>query len=150
VPRLCEFILGICLKTEEKARKNLSQGSRRVLVYILHITKTPTQLPYPHIHTPTILQYPHIHTNPHITKPTHTHTHTSQNYTKHHSTNQNKPNTRYTQLLQSQYNQVLAVWSHPNVHSTFIHMNFTVTHLISCHFTDKRSTENQQHAFYAQ
>ena len=35
VPRLCEFYPGICLTTEEKSRKNLSQGSRRVLVYIL-------------------------------------------------------------------------------------------------------------------
>jgi len=29
VPRLCELYPGICLTTEEKARKNLSQGSRR-------------------------------------------------------------------------------------------------------------------------
>jgi len=127
VPRLCDFYPGICLTTEEKARKNRSQGSRRVLVYILYITKTPTQLQYPHIHTPTLLKNTHTptllqktHTHPHITKPTHTHTHThtitkhthththtlqnthihtSQNNTKHHSTNQNKPNTRYTQLL---------------------------------------------------
>jgi len=28
--RLCELYPGICLTTEEKARKNLSQGSRRV------------------------------------------------------------------------------------------------------------------------
>ena len=28
VPRLGELYPGICLKTEEKARKNLSQGSR--------------------------------------------------------------------------------------------------------------------------
>jgi len=27
VPRLCGFYPGICLTTEEKARKNLSQGS---------------------------------------------------------------------------------------------------------------------------
>ena len=32
VPRLCEFYPDICLTTEEKARKNLSQGSRRVSV----------------------------------------------------------------------------------------------------------------------
>jgi len=32
VPRLCELYRGICLTTEEKARKNLSQGSRRVSV----------------------------------------------------------------------------------------------------------------------
>jgi hypothetical protein len=30
VPRLCEVYPGICLTTEEKARKNLSQGSRRM------------------------------------------------------------------------------------------------------------------------
>jgi len=30
VPRLCELYPGICLTTEEKARKNLTQGSRRV------------------------------------------------------------------------------------------------------------------------
>jgi len=28
VPCLCEFYLGICLTTEEKARKNLSQGKK--------------------------------------------------------------------------------------------------------------------------
>jgi len=30
VPRLCELYPGTCLTTKEKARKNLSQGSRRV------------------------------------------------------------------------------------------------------------------------
>ena len=30
VPRLCVLHPGICLTTEEKARKNLSQGSRRM------------------------------------------------------------------------------------------------------------------------
>ena len=32
VPRLCELYPGICLTTEENARKNLSHGSRRVPV----------------------------------------------------------------------------------------------------------------------
>jgi hypothetical protein len=32
VPRLCELYPGICLTTEGKTRKNLSQGSRRVPV----------------------------------------------------------------------------------------------------------------------
>jgi len=32
VPRLCELYPGICLTAEENARKNLSQGSRRVPV----------------------------------------------------------------------------------------------------------------------
>ena len=31
VPRLCEFYPGICLTTEEKARKNLSQGKKKNL-----------------------------------------------------------------------------------------------------------------------
>ena len=62
MPRLCEFYPGICLTTEEKARKNLSQGSRRLLVYILHFTKTPT-----HYKT-----YTHTHTHTNIIKPTHT------------------------------------------------------------------------------
>jgi hypothetical protein len=60
VPGLGEFYPGICLTTEEKARKNLSQGSRRVLVDILP-------------------------KHPHITKPTHTHTHTQHTYTHTHT-----------------------------------------------------------------
>jgi len=32
VPRLCELYRGICLTTEEKARRTLSPGSRRVPV----------------------------------------------------------------------------------------------------------------------
>ena len=39
VPRLCKLYPGICLTTEEKARKNLSQGSRRMPVG----TKTETK-----------------------------------------------------------------------------------------------------------
>jgi hypothetical protein len=78
VPRLCEFYPGICLTTEEKARKNHSQGNRRVLVYILskhpHITK-PTHT-HTHIHYKT---YTHTHT--HIKNP-HTHTHTLKNNIK--------------------------------------------------------------------
>jgi hypothetical protein len=38
VPHLCELYPAICLTAEEKARKNLSQGSRRVaagtMIYI--------------------------------------------------------------------------------------------------------------------
>jgi DUF971 family protein len=51
VPRLCEFYPGICLTTEGKARKNLSQGKKNLSLvkkkpqseYSIHITKTPTQ-----------------------------------------------------------------------------------------------------------
>jgi hypothetical protein len=69
-PVFARFYPGICLTTEEKARKNHSQGKRNLsqsTVYILprhpHITK-PTQS-HP-------LQNPHIHT----------HTHTLQNNIK--------------------------------------------------------------------
>jgi len=68
VPRLCEFYPGICLITEEKARRNLSQGKINLsqvkknlsqsTVYIL--PKTPTH-------------YKAL-TSTHIAKPTHTHT----------------------------------------------------------------------------
>ena len=67
VSRLCEFYPGICLTTEEKARKNLSQG------------KT-LQNPQKHTHYKTLK-------NTHITKPSKTHkvqnTHTLQNPQKH-------------------------------------------------------------------
>jgi hypothetical protein len=39
VPRLCGLYPGICITTEEKARKNLSQGSRRVPVGTMEIRK---------------------------------------------------------------------------------------------------------------
>ena len=39
VPRLCGFCPGICLKTEEKSRKNFSQGSRRVPAGTMKIHK---------------------------------------------------------------------------------------------------------------
>jgi len=58
--------------------------------------------------------------NPQTHTHTHTHTHTLQNKLKH--------STRYTQMKQSQYNQVPSVQSHHNVHGTFIPKNFTVTH----------------------
>ena len=38
VPHLCELYPGICLTTEEKAWKNLSQGSRRVSVGTIQFT----------------------------------------------------------------------------------------------------------------
>jgi len=37
MPRLCELYPAICPTTEEKARKNLSEGSRRVPVGTLTV-----------------------------------------------------------------------------------------------------------------
>ena len=73
VPRLCEFYPGVCLKTEEKARKNLSQNK----VNLSHSTKTLVTV-----------QYTYYQKHPHITKPSQTHTlqnpliHTLQNNIK--------------------------------------------------------------------
>ena len=39
VPRLCGFYPGICLTTEEKARKTLSEGSRRLPTGTMKIHK---------------------------------------------------------------------------------------------------------------
>jgi len=38
VPRLCWFYPGICLKTEEKARKTLSQGSHICIFTMITIS----------------------------------------------------------------------------------------------------------------
>ena len=57
VPYLCEFNPGICLTTEEKARKNLSKGSRRVLIESKSVS----------IHI-TYYQNTHTYTHPHVTK----------------------------------------------------------------------------------
>ena len=75
VPRLCEFYPGICLTTEEKARKNLTQGKKNLnqvkknlnqsTVYTYILPKHPHTTKPSQTHT---LQNPHTHT--------HTHTHT--------------------------------------------------------------------------
>ena len=83
MPFLCEFYPGICLITEEKARKNLSQGKKNLsqsTVYILpkhpHITKLTHTHTHTHTHTPTHYKtHTYTHTPTHY-KPTHTHTHT--------------------------------------------------------------------------
>jgi hypothetical protein len=75
VPHLCEFYPGICLATEEKARKNLGHSSRRVRS--IHSTKTPTDYKtYTHARAPTYYKT-HTYTTTHTY--THTHTHTLQN-----------------------------------------------------------------------
>jgi hypothetical protein len=66
VPRLCEFYPGICLTTEEQARKTLSQGKKKISVMLI---KTSVGVQYIYIikntHT---LQNQHTHTYTHITK----------------------------------------------------------------------------------
>jgi hypothetical protein len=71
VPRLCEFYPGICLTTEEKARKTLSQGKKNLSQVKKNLSQSTVYI---------LPKHPHI-TNPptHITKPTHTHTHALQN-----------------------------------------------------------------------
>ena len=44
VPHLCKLYPGICLTTEEKARKTLSQGSRKVPVGMMKTEYTEQNL----------------------------------------------------------------------------------------------------------
>jgi len=89
VPRLCEFYPGICLATEEKARKNLSQGKKnlsqvkknfsQVKKNLSQVKKNLSQVKKNLSHsTAYILPNTPTHykalTNTHITKPTHRHT----------------------------------------------------------------------------
>jgi hypothetical protein len=76
VPRLCEIYPGICLTTEEKARKNLSQVKKNLCQvkenlsqYSIHITKNTHTLQSPHKHT----HYKtHSYTHTHTSSQTHT------------------------------------------------------------------------------
>jgi len=64
VPRLCEFYPGIYLTSEEKVRKNLSQGKKNIRRSTVYISP----------------KHPHITKHTHYK--THTHTHTLQNNIK--------------------------------------------------------------------
>jgi len=59
VPRLCDFYPGICLTTEEKARKNLSQGKKKLSQVKKNLSQSTVYILPKHAH---------------ITKPTQTHT----------------------------------------------------------------------------
>ena len=99
MPRLREFYPGICLTTEEKARKNLSQGKKNLSQSTVYILPThPHKQTHYKTHTYT---YTHTHTN------THTNTHIAKQYKT--TTVQIKHSARYTQVKQSQYNQIPAV-----------------------------------------
>ena len=68
VPHLCEFYPGICLTTEEKARKNLSQGKKNLSQVKKNLSQSTVYIlaKHPHITKPTqthILQNPHIQTH---------------------------------------------------------------------------------------
>jgi hypothetical protein len=100
VPSLCKLYPGVCLTTDEKAWKNLSQVSRRDSKNA-HCQDTHT------------LQNPPIHKQTHTQ--THTHTRITEQFKtttvqiKTNTTNSNKHSTRNTQMKKSQYNQVHSV-----------------------------------------
>jgi hypothetical protein len=60
VPRLCEFYPGICITTEGKARKTLSQGKKNLKVHYTYYQKHPDITKPSQTHT---LQNPLIHTH---------------------------------------------------------------------------------------
>jgi len=68
VPRLYEFYPGICLITEERARKNLSQRKKNLSQRKKNLSQGKKNLSQGTLYI--------IPKHPHITKPTHTHTHT--------------------------------------------------------------------------
>jgi hypothetical protein len=79
VPRLCEFYPGICLTTEEKARKNLNQGKRNFSQAKKNLSQSTVYIlpKHPHITEPSqthTLQNSHTHTH------THTHTYITKQY----------------------------------------------------------------------
>jgi NADH dehydrogenase FAD-containing subunit len=81
VPRLCVFYPGICLTTEEKARKTLSQGKKNLSQVKKNLSQSTVYIlpKHPNITKPTqthTLQKTHTHTHTHHTHTTHTHTHT--------------------------------------------------------------------------
>ena len=73
-PSLCEFYPGICLTTEEKARKNLSQGKKNLSQVKKNLSQSTV-----HILPKTPTHYKTL-TNTHITKPTHTPTRAYTHY----------------------------------------------------------------------
>jgi hypothetical protein len=83
-PVFASFYNGICLKTEEKARKNHSQCKRNFNQVNKNLSQSTVYIVqrHPHITKPTQthkLQNPHTHT-------THTHTHTHTHITKQYKT----------------------------------------------------------------
>ena len=87
VPRLYEFYPGICLTTEEKERRNLSQGKKnlnQVKKNLSQVKKNLSQVKKNLSQSTVYILLKH----PHITKPSqtqykiHTHTHTLQNNIK--------------------------------------------------------------------
>jgi hypothetical protein len=78
VSRLWEFYPGICLTTEEKARKNLTQGNKNLSHAEKNLSQSIVYI-YQNTHT---LQNPHKHTYYKTHTRTHAHTHTLQNNIK--------------------------------------------------------------------
>jgi hypothetical protein len=78
VPRLCEFYPDICLTTEEKARKNLSQGKKNLSQVEKNLSQSTVYIlpKHPHI---TKRTQTHTVQNPHIPPPL-THTHITKQY----------------------------------------------------------------------
>ena len=77
MPHLCEFYPGIFFTTEEKTRKNLSQGKKNLNQGKKNLSQVKKNLSHSTVYilskTPT--HYKTL-TNTRITNPTHTHTHT--------------------------------------------------------------------------
>ena len=104
VPRLCEFYPGICLTTEEKAWKNLSQVKKN-----LRLRKTPVRLR----ETSVRVQYTYYQNTHTLQKPSHTHTH----YKSHTHT--------HTYTLVKATLTLCAIYSASEVQFTILHITYS-------------------------
>jgi hypothetical protein len=73
VPRICEFYPDICLSTEEKARKHLSQGKKHLSQFNKNVSQCTVYIlpkhPHKHTHCKThTTTHPRAHTHTLITK----------------------------------------------------------------------------------
>ena len=76
-PVFASFYLGICLTTEEKARKTLSQGKKNLSQVKKNISHSTVYILPKHTH---ITKPTHTHTHTHTHTYTHTHTHITKQY----------------------------------------------------------------------
>jgi len=133
VPRLCEFYPGICLTTEEKAWKNLSQSKKNLSQVKRNLSQSTVYILPKNNHT---LQNPHEHTH----YKTHSYTHTLQNNIKPPQDKLKKKTYRKSNIMgeKSTYFLMLLILRYSTPFLTGPSLHFTALHLTSLHFTNHK------------
>ena len=149
MPRLCDAYPGICLTTEEKARKNLSQGSLRMPVgkeyteQSIHVNKTirihnlQNYTKYTkHTTIYKTIKKPKEH---HYTATLH---YTSPNYTSHTYRHFTPSHLHFTTPSFGLTHLHFLSFCFTTLHPTTLHYtspNYTSLHLSTLHFSDRKS-----------